>query len=74
MPYRVFGLVERGTAAMSEITAASLSASVPKSILALKMQLQQERAVVALVEKALEQPQPAGGSTPSSGRLVDIVV
>ena len=59
---------------MSEIPAASLSARQSTSILALKLQLQQEAAVLSLVEKALESPQKTAGPAPSSNRLVDIVV
>ena len=59
---------------MSEISAASLSARQATSILALKLQLQQEAAVLSLVEKALESPQKTAGPAPANNRLVDIVV
>jgi hypothetical protein len=47
---------------------------VAGDILALKLAVQQDRAVLALVEKALQSPEPAAGAAPSSDRLVDIRV
>jgi len=59
---------------MSDIAAISLGTRVSSEILALKLQLQQDAAVVELVEKALDSPQQAGGPAAASDRLVDIVV
>ena len=59
---------------MSEISAASIKARQATSILALKLQLQQEAAVLSLVEKALESPQKSAGASPANSRLVDVVV
>jgi hypothetical protein len=60
---------------MTDIAASSLGTRLAGDILALKLSLQQEQAVLALVEKALEATQ--GGqptSAPPSDRLVDILV
>jgi hypothetical protein len=63
---------------MSDIAAVaqSLSASTAnaRSLLAIKLQHQQEQAVVALVEKVLEATPAPSGSASSGGQLVDIVV
>lgn len=59
---------------MSDIASVSLRNAASQSLLALKLQVQQERAVVELVEKAVQQTQAAAASSPSNGRLVDIVV
>jgi hypothetical protein len=57
---------------MSEITAGILGAHQAAALLALKQSVQQDRAVLELVQKALESPQQ--GTTLSSDRLVDILV
>jgi hypothetical protein len=59
---------------MSEISVASIGARQANGILALKLQLQQEAAVLSLVEKALESPQKTAGPAPASDKLVAIVV
>jgi hypothetical protein len=61
---------------MSEIaaTALTLNRQVAGDILALKLAAQQDQAVVALVEKALQPPQQATGAAPASDKLVDILV
>ena len=59
---------------MSEITAGILGANQAAALLALKQSVQQDRAVLELVQKALESPQQAGGTALSSDRLVDILV
>ena len=61
---------------MSEIaaTALTLNRQVAGDILALKLAVQQDRAVLALVQKALEPPQQAAGAAPASDKLVDILV
>ncbi len=56
---------------MSEITAGILGAHQAAALLALKQSVQQDRAVLELVQKALESPQQAAGT---SDRLVDILV
>lgn len=55
---------------MSEITAGILGAHQAAALLALKQSVQQDRAVLELVQKALESPQAVG----TSDRLVDILV
>jgi hypothetical protein len=59
---------------MSDIASVSLRNAASQSLLALKLQVQQERAVVALVEEAVQSTQSVNGSPSSNGRLVDIVV
>lgn len=61
---------------MSEIAAAALTLGrqMAGDILALKLAVQQDRAVLALVEKALEAPPRAAGTAPASDRLVDVLV
>ena len=61
---------------MSEIaaTALTLGRQIAGDILALKLAAQQDRAVLVLLEKALQSPAPAAGAAPASDRLVDILV
>lgn len=61
---------------MSEIaaTALTLGRQVAGDILALKLAVQQDRAVLALVEKALQSPEQAAGAAPASDKLVNILV
>jgi hypothetical protein len=61
---------------MSEIaaTALTLGRQMAGDILALKLAAQQDQAVVALVQKALQPPEQAAGAAPASDRLVDIRV
>lgn len=55
-------------------TALTLGRQVAGDILALKLAAQQDQAVLALVEKALETPQAVAGAAPASDRLVNILV
>jgi hypothetical protein len=59
---------------MSDIASVSLRNAASQSLLALKLQVQQERAVVELVEKAVQSTQSVASSSSSNGSLVDIVV
>ena len=61
---------------MSDIAVSSLALGrqMAGNILALKLAVQQDRAVLALVEKALETPQQAAGAGSASDRLVDVLV
>jgi len=63
---------------MSEIAAVvqSLAASTAnsRSILAIKLQHEQDQAAVQLLEKVLEATPTSGGGASSGGRLVDVVV
>lgn len=61
---------------MSDIAVSSLALGrqMAGNILALKLAVQQDRAVLALVEKALEAPQQAAGAGSASDRLVDVLV
>jgi len=59
---------------MSEISSASLGSQVQNSVLALKLQLQQEAAVLSLVQQAVDSSREAAASPPASDKLVDIIV
>lgn len=60
---------------MSEISAASLAVRQDTSILALKLQQQQDAAIVNLVTQAVRSSRDSLASTPpASDKLVDIVV
>ena len=60
---------------MSEISAASLAVRQDTSILALKLQQQQDAAIVNLVTEAVQSSRDAlASSPPASDKLVDIVV
>jgi len=59
---------------MSDISATSLSVHLSANIQALKLSLQQDSAAISLVEKALATSEVSPEQTPSSDRLVDIVV
>jgi hypothetical protein len=63
---------------MSEIAAIaqglSASAANTRSLLAIKLQHQQEQAVVDLLEKVLQSTPSSDGAAPAGNRLVDVVV
>jgi len=63
---------------MSDIAAVvqSLAASTAhsRSILAIKLQHQQDQAAVQLIEKVLAESPSSGGGASSGGRLVDVTV
>lgn len=60
---------------MSDISAASLAVRQDTSILALKLQQQQDAAIVNLVTQVVQSSRDSlASATPASARLVDIVV
>lgn len=60
---------------MSDISAASLAVRQDTSILALKLQQQQDAAIVNLVTQVVQSSRDSlASAAPASARLVDIVV